>query len=177
MIKPKPLSCREKSKLVPDELVFQMPNSPLFSIVVAVTIAWLLPSCGKGSKDGSAGSGSPDPGVPQASIVSAQISDLVEHPSGAVTYKGELFSGRAFERDAQGERVKEHYYYQGYLHGPVREFYEDGRIKSETQYEKGVANGISFEWDIDGKMTQILYKDGIETNRATRDPNPASAKN
>jgi hypothetical protein len=154
-----------------------MPHQALRSITVTLTIACLLPSCGSGSKDKSGGSESAAPGVPKASIVTARISDLTKHASGAVTYKGELFSGRAIERFANGELAQEHYYHQGFLDGPVREFYEDGSKKSDTQHKQGVADGISFQWTTDGTMTHVLYKGGIETQGAIRDPAPASSGN
>ena len=155
--------------------------SPLRAVsIVATTIAFpFLSSCDSGSKDGSGGVGELEPSHQKAAILTAKISDLVEHDSGAVTYNGELFSGRAIERNAGGGLLREHYYYEGYLQGPVREFYENGSTKSDTQYDKGVANGIAFEWDSAGEMTQILYEDGVEAGRATREPStaPTSAGN
>ena len=153
------------------------PPLRTLSIAVATLALPFFSSCDDGSKSGTGEVGEAQASHQKAPITTAKLADLVKHDSGAVTYKGDLFSGRAIERGANGAVSREHHYFEGYLDGPVREFYEDGRTKSDTQYEKGVANGIGFEWDSSGEMTQILYKDGVEQRRATREPSPGSPPN
>ena len=143
--------------------------------ITATSIALcLLCSCDSGSDGAGGEAGQPQASHQEAAMETAKISDLSSHDSGAVTYEGKLFSGRAIKRDADGNLAEERHYFEGYLQGSVRVFNADGTPKSDTQFEKGVANGISFEWDANREMTQILYKDGAEVQRATRPKPPAS---
>ena len=95
-----------------------------------------------------------------------KISDLVRQSNGVTTHDGDVFSGRAVELNAGGERLREHHYWEGYLHGSVREFYADGTNKSDIRHEKGVPHGLGLEWDTDGNMVQMIYQDGVVVKRS-----------
>ena len=133
-----------------------------------------LSSCGKRNDEPPEGGRAPGAANDESPISTVKISELNSHESGAVTHGGELYTGRAIEINADGERLKERYYIGGYLDGPVREFYEDGSKKSDITHKKGVADGLGFEWDRDGNMTQLFYKEGVETHRV--DPKSAESQ-
>ena len=80
---------------------------------LAIAAATLAPpffsSCDDGSKSGTGEVGEPQASHQQAPITTAKLTELVKHDSGAVTYKGDLFSGRAIERGAHGAFLREHH--------------------------------------------------------------------
>jgi len=46
-------------------------------------------------------------------------------------------------------------------------FYENGRVKRFTDYEKGVKHGVEMTWDSDGQvLTHLVYRQGISVNKA-----------
>ena len=46
-------------------------------------------------------------------------------------------------------------------------FYENGRVKRFTDYEKGVKHGVEMTWDSDGQvLTHMVYRQGISVNKA-----------
>lgn len=142
-----------------------MRPSTWLSFISAVSVLLCLPAC-----DGnSAAEAEVDPEIKalneKPGVRAKRLSDLVEHNNGTFTYKGDLFSGRAVKLAADGNRVFEKHFWEGRLHGSVREFYTDGSVKSDVRYEDGVVNGITIEYDPYGERTEIYYENGVEVER------------
>jgi hypothetical protein len=142
-----------------------MSQTSPFKIAIAAVSLLAFQSCGNQSAGEDAEPSPPGASNDQAAMITANITDLVEHDGGTHTYQGDLFSGRAVELSADGTRLREDFFWDGYRHGSSREFYEDGSNKSDTRYEKGVANGLGFEWDEEGNRVEVVYKDGAELQR------------
>ena len=79
-------------------------------------------------------------------------------------------TGDAFEYSEQGEIITELVYDDGFLKskkkinrldadglktGYWRDFYPNGKLKSETNYEKGLKKGVSKQYNLKGKITKI----------------------
>jgi antitoxin component YwqK of YwqJK toxin-antitoxin module len=123
--------------------------------------------------------GEQPPGAPnlESRMSTVKISELNKQEGGTVTYDGKLFSGQAIELNPNGSRRKEYHYFEGYKHGPIREFYENGGNQSDTNFVQGVAQGSGFEWDAEGAITEVVYKDGEEIKRVVGKINMSPKQN
>ena len=64
-------------------------------------------------------------------------------------------------------RISMPYNVNGELHGKFKEFYESGKISSETTYEKGIRQGKSLEYLENGKIVEEKnYIDGKKEGKA-----------
>jgi antitoxin component YwqK of YwqJK toxin-antitoxin module len=81
-----------------------------------------------------------------------------------------LFSGSVYGEEevkkeywGNGKLKSEIHYKNGKQEGPRKEWYESGRKKLLKNYKNGKENGIWKEWGEDGKLTyEGIYIDGVE---------------
>ncbi|WP_326767967.1 hypothetical protein OG978_28625 [Streptomyces sp. NBC_01591] len=66
-------------------------------------------------------------------------------------YRGELFTGEV-EEHLGGALVSLDSYVEGVQHGPSREWYEDGTLRSEATAREGRPAGVSGEWHPNGVL-------------------------
>ncbi|MEU0626655.1 hypothetical protein [Streptomyces sp. NPDC005989] len=66
-------------------------------------------------------------------------------------YRGELFTGEVEER-LGGAVVSLDSYVAGVQHGPSREWYKDGTLRSEATAHEGRPVGVSREWHPNGVL-------------------------
>lgn len=157
---------RERSRIDPDALNFPMLRSTPHLLMIAILAVTGFNACGNRRSD-KLPEGEQPPGAPnlESRMTTVTISELNEHEGGTVTYDGELFTGQAIELNPNGSRRREYHYFEGTKHGPIREFYENGGIRSDTNFVQGVAQGLGLEWDEEGAITEVAYKDGEEVKR------------
>lgn len=76
-------------------------------------------------------------------------------------HHGELFTGEVEER-LGGVLVSVESYVDGLPHGPGREWYPDGTLRSETTARAGRAVGVAREWHPNGRLAaeRVFTEDG-----------------
>ncbi|MEU1520538.1 hypothetical protein ABZ490_52080 [Streptomyces sp. NPDC005811] len=77
-------------------------------------------------------------------------------------FRGELFTGEAVEHQ-DGALVSLECYEEGLRHGPNREWYEDGRLRSEGTARRGRPVGVSRAWHPSGLLAheRVFADDGL----------------
>jgi antitoxin component YwqK of YwqJK toxin-antitoxin module len=74
-------------------------------------------------------------------------------------YRDEPFTGEVVET-AAGQLLSQSFYVDGISHGPVREWWADGRLKSEGEMKRGVDVGIFRSWHHNGRLkSEIEFSD------------------
>ncbi len=63
------------------------------------------------------------------------------------------YTGECFEKNKSGIIIKTIQYKDGKVDGTLRVFYDDGSIKSETEYELNKQHGDFKVWDLEGNLT------------------------
>ncbi|HTV21908.1 MAG TPA: hypothetical protein VMG12_24630 [Polyangiaceae bacterium] len=81
------------------------------------------------------------------------------------TLDGQLFSGVAYERDAEGHLISLCGYVDGKMHGAFRVWTPSGTIVSEYYYVGGGLHGPYREWDASGRLRLDAY---YEYSHSTR---------
>ena len=76
---------------------------------------------------------------------------------------GKGFIGIAQQKNKQGVLTAEFPMKNGLFHGKVKEWYADGKPKSETEFKQGERDGHNIEWTADGKVynERIYARDKI----------------
>lgn len=69
-----------------------------------------------------------------------------------VLLDGEYFTGTAFEALPDGRVIGETEYVRGLRDGIERVWHRNGQLRSETAYEKGVSHGLRREWHENGQL-------------------------
>ncbi|MEU6019705.1 hypothetical protein ABZ826_38910 [Streptomyces sp. NPDC047515] len=83
-------------------------------------------------------------------------------------YRGELFTGEVEER-LGGALVSLDPYVVGVQHGPSREWYEDGTLRSESTAHEGRPVGVSREWHPNGVLaSEVEFSENGLTMLAER---------
>ncbi|MFF9160353.1 toxin-antitoxin system YwqK family antitoxin [Streptomyces longwoodensis] len=77
-------------------------------------------------------------------------------------YRGELFTGEAVEH-LGGAQVSLECYEDGVPHGPNKEWYQDGTLRSEGTSHRGRPVGVSREWHPNGTLAheRVFAEDGL----------------
>ncbi|MFF5189746.1 toxin-antitoxin system YwqK family antitoxin [Streptomyces sp. NPDC000345] len=77
-------------------------------------------------------------------------------------YRGELFTGEVVEH-LGGALVSLECYEDGLRHGPNREWYKDGSLRSEGTAQRGRPVGVSREWHPNGTLAheRVFADDGL----------------
>ncbi|MFJ8511078.1 toxin-antitoxin system YwqK family antitoxin [Streptomyces avermitilis] len=99
-------------------------------------------------------------------------------PGQRLLYRGELFTGEVEER-LGGAVVSLETYADGAPHGPSREWYKDGTLRSEATAHKGRPVGITRDWHPNGTLaaereftedglTMVSHREWDETGQPTR---------
>lgn len=89
-------------------------------------------------------------------------SDVDMDPGQRLLYRGKLFTGQVEER-LRGVVVGLDSYVDGVPHGPSREWYEDGVLRSEATARTGRPVGVSRAWHPNGTLAaeQTFAEDGL----------------
>ena len=88
--------------------------------------------------------------------------DLEYQPDGVFLYNGKPFSGIAYENDDAGLRKCVIAFVDGREHGAAQSFFKDGKLKTETLYDKGRKHGIERAWFDDGNLKiENLFEYGV----------------
>ncbi|MER8085413.1 toxin-antitoxin system YwqK family antitoxin [Streptomyces sp. NPDC087532] len=83
-------------------------------------------------------------------------------------YRGELFTGEVEERLGDAV-VSLDSYVAGVQHGPSREWYEDGTLRSEATAREGRPVGVSREWHPNGVLaSEVEFSEDGTTMLAER---------
>jgi len=84
------------------------------------------------------------------------------------TLDGRLFSGVAYERDAEGHLICLCGYVDGKMHGAFRVWTASGTIASEYYHSVDGLHGPYREWDASGRLRlDAYYEHGYHTRRKT----------
>ncbi|MEU3513593.1 hypothetical protein ABZ733_38330 [Streptomyces longwoodensis] len=77
-------------------------------------------------------------------------------------YQDELFTGEIVER-LGGALVSLECYEEGLRHGPNKEWYKDGTLRSEGTSRNGRPVGVSREWHSNGTLAheRVFAEDGL----------------
>lgn len=72
-------------------------------------------------------------------------------------WKGQPFTGIAYELRPDGTLRDEIEFVDGQMHGPSRDWYESGQIESETAYYCGTPYGPDRNWDECGRLRREAF--------------------
>jgi antitoxin component YwqK of YwqJK toxin-antitoxin module len=84
-------------------------------------------------------------------------------------YEGELFTGEVVEELIPGQLLSQELYVDGLPHGSIREWWPDGRLKSEGENYRGRPRGVFRHWHPDGRPAASILFDSEGTSRAVRE--------
>jgi len=80
---------------------------------------------------------------------------------GYVNYKDDELDGLIKEYYENGQIKSEMYYKSGNLDGPATEYYENGQVYIQESYKDGELDGESFNFNEDGSLrSKAVYKNG-----------------
>jgi antitoxin component YwqK of YwqJK toxin-antitoxin module len=81
-------------------------------------------------------------------------------------YEDRRFTGRAVELDPERNKTIETEFAGGIKHGPEREYYPGGALKSEVVFKMGQPHSIGRQWHINGQLKwETTYENGRAVNR------------
>ncbi|NKY56899.1 toxin-antitoxin system YwqK family antitoxin [Nocardia flavorosea] len=84
-------------------------------------------------------------------------------------YGGEPFTGEVVEELAPGQLLSQEFYVDGLPHGSTREWWPDGRLKSEGENYRGRPCGVMRRWHPDGRPATATLYDNHGASVAVRD--------
>ncbi|MFI9535535.1 toxin-antitoxin system YwqK family antitoxin [Nocardia fusca] len=83
--------------------------------------------------------------------------DLNEDPTTVsadlrLEYAGQPFTGEVVEELVPGQLLSQEFYLDGLRHGSCREWWPDGRLKSEGESCRGQPRGVFRRWHPNGRL-------------------------
>lgn len=88
--------------------------------------------------------------------------DLEYTSKGIFLLDGLPFTGKAHERDVNGNCICEIEFNMGKEHGMARGFFSNGSVKQETSYVAGKKHGTEKEWFENGRIKQeCVFEFGV----------------
>ena len=84
---------------------------------------------------------------------------LFEGGIGIWFYKGQPFTGWAVAKHANGRRERKEFLQTGLQHGLTKTWYENGQLKSESNWRQGTPDGLEVMWHENGKIYVLNYWD------------------
>lgn len=88
-------------------------------------------------------------------------------------YAGRPFTGEAVEELAPGQLLSQEFYVDGIRHGSSREWWPDGRLKSEGEICRGRPHGVFRRWHPNGQLAETCLFDDDGQLEAVRAWDPA----
>jgi antitoxin component YwqK of YwqJK toxin-antitoxin module len=97
-------------------------------------------------------------------MIEVRLFDLEPDSFERFTYRGTLFTGKAYEYGSHGNVVAEIMIRDGMQNGVSREYYDSGVTKCQEVFRNGVLHGEAREWYESGRTKTVgSYEYGICT--------------
>ena len=95
-------------------------------------------------------------------ILLDELTDQVINGDELHYFKGELFTGSAFDFYSNGKLAQEINFWEGKEDGAYQEWYENGQLKKKNNWKDGQLDGLFQAWNKNGELIfQANYKDGV----------------
>ncbi len=86
------------------------------------------------------------------------------HLKSVYRYEENQLNGLAQQWNESGVLIFEANYTKGKQNGRFVKFYDDGKPRLEHNYVEGKLEGMKKNWDTQGNLTEVFYKDGVKAD-------------